>query len=203
MNLHRSMKWIVGMMLAGGVCACVGAQQDAVRFVQPTRQLIKGMADVEVTAPSDTAAVRFYLDGTQTSELTDAYALATKTAPVWHALLSAAWAGPGRGSAMDESPWAAWRLSQEISSKPDGLKRGALSEFGFLLLVLPVFCQRQGSWKLCRRISPAPDAHRARRSSGRKHHCRDCRFSLGYDGRLQPSPPLLLELFWAVSGHLP
>ena len=88
----RALSVAIGAM---GVCALAQSQQDSLRFIQPTQAQIHGMVDLELSAPADTRTVRFYLDNTQLSELTDAYSLITKTAPVWHTVLSSEWATAG------------------------------------------------------------------------------------------------------------
>ncbi|MDZ5441660.1 glycoside hydrolase family 2 TIM barrel-domain containing protein [Micromonospora sp. 4G57] len=68
-----------------------GAAETGIRFTSPSDSLLGGTVDLEVDAPPDTTAVRFYLDDVQLSELTDVYARQTRTTPVWATATDAAW----------------------------------------------------------------------------------------------------------------
>lgn len=84
------------IVLAGYCTGMMHGQTAAdLRFTAPMQSRLQGTVDLEVTAPTDTTAVRFFLDGTQLSELTDDYAVATKTAPIWHTVMATEYFAPG------------------------------------------------------------------------------------------------------------
>jgi Glycosyl hydrolases family 2, TIM barrel domain/Glycosyl hydrolases family 2, sugar binding domain/Glycosyl hydrolases family 2 len=112
-SMHHSI-WKFVFAFGLGSSAALYAQQDAVKFVQPAQSRIEGMADIRVTAPPDTSAVRFYLDGTELSDLTDDYAVATKTEPSWHTILSARWSEPGPHTLEAVATTARGRLSASL-----------------------------------------------------------------------------------------
>jgi hypothetical protein len=124
--MYGSLKKLACVAIACATSTLSHAQQDVVRFVQPTQLVIQNIADVQVVAPSDTTAVRFYLDGTQLSELTNAYALATKTSPNWQTVLSSAWGTPGRHTLEAIATTSRGKLSASMqitfSSPSDSLR---------------------------------------------------------------------------------
>ncbi|QMV18395.1 hypothetical protein GOB94_06640 [Granulicella sp. 5B5] len=72
-----------------------GQSANDLHFVRPEKPELQGTVDLEVVAPADTTNVRFYLDNTQLSELTDEYAIATKAKPIWHTVMGTEYFSPG------------------------------------------------------------------------------------------------------------
>lgn len=72
------------------------AAEAPLAFTAPTGTDLHGTVDLEVRAPADTTAVRFFVDDIQLSEITDVYAKETKTPPVWRTATDAGWFTPGR-----------------------------------------------------------------------------------------------------------
>jgi len=85
------------LLIAAGLWVMpLRAQSPAgLHFVQPAKQELGGTVDLEVVAPAETTNVRFYLDTTQLSELTDEYAIATKAKPIWHTVMATEYFSPG------------------------------------------------------------------------------------------------------------
>lgn len=87
---------LVAPLIALGVLVAAPATQSAravgaLEFVQPSGTHLAGTTDLEVTAPADTTAVRFYLDDVQLSEVTDLYARQTRTTPTWRTATDVGW----------------------------------------------------------------------------------------------------------------
>lgn len=79
-----------GLVLAAAIMAGSLKAQD-LRLIEPAAAKVQGTFDVRLDAPFDTTSMRFYVDGVQTSELTNSYAVATKTPAVWHTVISTSW----------------------------------------------------------------------------------------------------------------
>lgn len=66
-------------------------EKPPLRIVSPAGEIVKGLVDLQITAPEDATSARFYVDGTQLSELTNQYAQATNNSPVWKVVFDAGW----------------------------------------------------------------------------------------------------------------
>src|SRR5882762_4723662 len=83
-------------------------------FVSPSQSQLSGLVDLRVNAPADTTAVRFFLDEIQLSELTNTYAVETKTAPLWLTATDAGWFGPGAHTLRAEADTPAGLLQAQL-----------------------------------------------------------------------------------------
>ncbi|MGW4652236.1 glycoside hydrolase family 2 protein [Kitasatospora sp. NPDC004289] len=86
---------LASLLALPAVTSPAAAADTALTFVSPAAGTLDGTVDLEVQAPPTTTAVRFSMDGTAFSELTDRYAKSQETAPIWRTTTDAAWFTPG------------------------------------------------------------------------------------------------------------
>lgn len=122
LKFHRLLGCLVllAVVAATGIAVSAPAGQaqaadGELRFAQPPNNKLSGLVDLEVKAQEGTTAVRFYMDGTQLSELTDLYATQTKTEPVWKTATDADWFAPGKHVLRAEADTPSGTVSTERS----------------------------------------------------------------------------------------
>ena len=93
---HVGVLAVLALVLGAAQPAVAAQGHGGLAFVAPTADRLDGLVDIEVSAPPDTRAVRFSMDGTAFAELTRLYAEGTKSAPIWRTATDASWFSPGR-----------------------------------------------------------------------------------------------------------
>lgn len=66
-------------------------QKPSLRITSPAGETVSGLVDFQIAVPEDATSVRYYVDETQLSELTNRYAQATNNSPVWNGIFDAGW----------------------------------------------------------------------------------------------------------------
>lgn len=91
------------------------------RFLSPADSTLRGLTDLEIAVPPDTISVRFFLDDTRLSELTNDYAVATKTLPVWHTVFDADYFPQGTHELRAEASTQRGTVQVSISVRLQGV----------------------------------------------------------------------------------
>lgn len=106
---HRVQSFALFALLLLTFFGTAVAQQtntSELRFISPGGGRLQGLLDLEVAAPADATNVQFFLDDTRLSELTNEYAVATKTLPIWHTVFDSSYFPPG--------PYTLWAVASTL-----------------------------------------------------------------------------------------
>lgn len=79
----------------GRLCTAQKADDNELHFASPQSSQLQGLVDLDLKAPVDTTSVTLFLDATRLSELSNEYAVETKTAPIWHTVLDTSYFSNG------------------------------------------------------------------------------------------------------------
>ena len=82
--------------MAANMTVAKASTSAALTFITPRGVNLSNTVSMQVSAPMGTTEVRFFLNGIQLSELTNQYAVDTKTAPIWKTFFDASWFPPGQ-----------------------------------------------------------------------------------------------------------